>query len=277
VDYPQDPDVSYDITRRGYHGKEVETASVSVNDSHRKEWKRIRSIPMPTTVERAVDAFYIKFRQEYNGAGKTEISGSNRSKFDALDAARAKLLLNQIFYGSTPKIATEEYALYGILYALESRLQETNQAAVEKSMGEIKAWVEENFPKILKAEEDAWWCQAHKKIAEYKNQIPELAGFYAAEITSYQSDVRRAIPAFRKVKAAYENKEDRRAQLAKVEYPFMNYLFQEQPNLPRVSEGQLKEIMTCLLKSFETASCKIDMAVGEAANAADLNKYVGRV
>lgn len=260
VYYPDDVDVSHTITRRAYHGEWTPAAKVEIGDTQTKEPLRLREspdVPMPVTIERAVDALYLKFRGEYTGKGRNKVSGSNRSKLDSLAAARAELLIDQLFFDDTPEIATAQYAIKGIQFALYARIQEPQRGAELEGHKEMDTWVENEFPDVLKKEEDVWWCRLYKEIAIKKTQIPTIEGNFIAELEKYDKDPKSAVMSFDRVRRAYELGTAAPAQLARVDYPFMDHLFKEQSGFARASDDQVVELVTYFMKSRANTSCTI--------------------
>ncbi|MBI2580848.1 hypothetical protein HYV85_03490 [Candidatus Woesearchaeota archaeon] len=256
IGYPQNRDDSYLITRRAYHKETAILEAVPVGDSHTQTNQALRQVPMPVIVERAVDAFYLKFRKEYTGPGKTQISGSNRSKLDALDAGRAELFLDSIFFEATPATATAEYAMRGIRFALVTRLQESSPEKVAQAKSSLDEYLLKEFPKAMHEEEDTWWCRVFQNMAIKETQAPGIEGAFRAEIASYKEDPRKALKPFQKVKAANESPQNPRLQNALLDHPFMAYLFGEQPKMSMVNERQLTELVSYLMASQASSSCK---------------------
>jgi Mg-chelatase subunit ChlI len=120
VRYPEDVETSYSITRRGYHGEGGLEALVQAIDPHLEQGFWLRRVPMPVIFEQAVDALYMKFRASYQHKTSSAITASNRSKFDALDAARAKLMIDQLFDPDVPAIVDRERTMYGVKYAFHA-------------------------------------------------------------------------------------------------------------------------------------------------------------
>lgn len=260
IRYPEDPDMSHGVTRRGYHEEFSPLTDVPIGDTHKDKNRLLRSMPMPIIIERAVDAFYIKIRDEYAGPGKREIFGSNRSKFDALDAARARLILDQIFFEDTPVIVTAKFAMKGIQYAVCSRVQERMKDETKKAKNAFNAWVEKEFSEVVRREEDTWWCRLYKHVAIAKVQLPSVETDFTSELQVYEADPRAAVESFSKVKFAYDNQTNERAQVARIKYPFIDYLFKEQPRFSNVNETQLVGLMTYFLQSRKSTNCKMSGA-----------------
>ncbi len=257
VRYPDSVDTRHHITRRAYYKETVPVEDTPIDDTHQEVGDGLRAIPMPAIIERAVDALYMKFGSEYKGTGKSPISVSNRCKIDALDVARAKLMLDQLFYAKTPKIANVDYAVSGIQFAMCRRVRESSPEADIGAKKELSDWVAKAFPAALKEEEDTWWCRAYKHIAASTTQVPEIEGNFTKEIAEYEKDPVEAVNPFKKVKLAYQHPDNKGMQKVRIEYPFMDYLFKEQPGFGGVTEPQLIEMMRYFTKSREGVSCKL--------------------
>lgn len=258
IRYTDDVLTSRLIATRGYHREFDEAEKTPVGDTHREQPLNLRKILMPLVVESAVHAFYIKFRQEYDGRGKNEVSGSNRSMFDAFDASRAKLLIDQLFFSSSPKIVTGDYAVNGIQYALCSRVSELDPRDDKESKQEICQWVSEKFPEVLDTARNNWWCLTYKNMSIRETQIPGIEANFFHELESYESDLMKVKQTYELVKRACDDPDDERAQMARIDYPFMDYLFKEQIGIEDISEGELLHLTRYLLKSREGVACTVD-------------------
>jgi MoxR-like ATPase len=248
INYPQDVDTSNEITQSTYHGDFAEAKDIDIGDTHKEKGNGLRKIPMPNVVERAVDALYIKFRKEYKEEGMNMILGSNRSKFDALDASRVIWTLDKMFYDDTPEIVDPSYAEKGMEYAIFSRLQGTN-GSVTKAKDKISSWIKDNFQEVLTQEEDTWWCRVYQNMGISSTQIPEIEANFTGEVAKYQKDSRTSLKTFEKIKYARENPTDINAQRARIKNPFMDYLFNHQPHFSDVNETQLIGMVDYLANS----------------------------
>ncbi len=262
VGYPDDVDTSHGVTAKGYHGQVAEADDVPIGDTHRTQGAGVYSVPVPAIMERAVEAFYLQFRREYNGEGKTKIMGSTRCKFDALNAARAKVIVDNIFYKDVPSVAQPEDVVYGLQYALHGRVQQENPVRDREVKQALSAWVSDKLPEMLRQEEDVWWCRAYKDVAIKATKIPEIEGNFQRELAEYEealSKVRYDVlqQAFASIKKAYDNPDDRRHALARVTSPFMDYLFKHQPRMEHCSEPQLVDLMRYYMTAREHSSCKV--------------------
>lgn len=258
VRYPEDVDTSYDITRRGYHGERSLDARLSAGDPHQEEGFWLRSVAMPVTLELAVDALYIRFRAEYRGAGASEITGSNRSKFDALDAARAKLLLEQLFDDTVPRVVDRERAAYGVKFAFCVRVQGMGSTRDRKAKAELREWVDRNFDEVLHAEEDAWWCRVYKHVATAATQVPTIIKSFKREVERYEANAETAWASFLDVRRAIESPDDTALQRARLDHPFVDYLFRDQPGFGRLTQRELADLVGALLESRQRTTCTLD-------------------
>lgn len=239
IRYPENEDTSYGISRSSYHNDFNEVDSVEVGDTHRQNGHALRKIPMPVIIERAVDSIYMKLRKEYEGPGKNEISGSNRCKFDALDAARACWLIDQMFYDETSLLPGADYAVKGIQYAVCSRVQQQGERSDKESKSSLNQWVKEQFMPILEQEEKTWWCRVYKNVAVAATQVPQIEGNFNAELASYAENMDNVLINFDLIKRAYENPKDDKLYAEKAKHPFMDYLFKEQPHFESIKKEQL--------------------------------------
>jgi hypothetical protein len=259
IRYPEELDTNYKITRVAYHNEFKPANKYPIGDTHKKKPGVLRDIPMPVFLEKAVDAMYMKLRDEYNGPGKKDILGSNRSKIDALDVARAQLLMDQVFYSNTPKIATTDYAIKGMQFAVCARIATGTKQGDSDARNGVNTWISNNFEAAVKSEESKFWCEFQKRLAIGMTQVPELEKNYIAEIAQYKEKPDSAIGAFGSVKYAHDSPTDAKAQVARVEHPFMDYLVSEQPRIRNFVGGPFNELISYFLKSQETAtaSCKV--------------------
>ena len=257
VGYPDEAEKSWAITRRAFHGEAIDMSAVDVGDTHRAPALSLRNVVMPVILERAVDGFYLALRKEYRGPGRTPILSSNRSKMDALDAARAMLLLDRIFLADAPEVVDRTYAKRGILFALGTRLSTPNEATELKAKEELAAWVEERFLPALEREEDVWWCEAYKQIAIAKVQLPSIEDKFLQEIAAYEKKPTQVTAAFAKIKRSREAPDDRDAQLARLDLPLMDYVFKEQPRMAAVTDGAVRELFAYLLDAKTRSRCAL--------------------
>ncbi len=248
VGYPEDRDDSYEITKRAFYRERKEASSISIQDPHLADQSILRAIPSPAIIERAVDAFYILFRNEYKGEGAQPILGSNRSKLDALAAARAELVVDQKFFRGTPEIVTDEYAVKGITYAMLSRLQQKTEPEFNEAENQISRYIAEKFPGVMQEEINTWWCRAFQAIAVKETQVPGIEANFRAEIASLRSG-EDAYDMFCKLR------ETQNPGRLPFEHPFISYLAEEQPLGGPISRQQFAALLDYFMKVQETASC----------------------
>ncbi len=230
IDYPSDAEVSAHISRKAFYKEFSPASSVPLGDTHTLQPLDLPRIIVPAPIENAIDAFYLLFRKEYKGEGLNEILAGNRSKFDAFLATRADLLIDRILLPKPPVIAGPEYAMRGIEFAMSSRVQEPNAEALENIERALFDWIEEMYPKTLEKEEDAWWCKFRKHLMVAKTQIPIIQDKFIEETHSYTSR-NETLKAFEAVKLAHASPQNRKLQTARINHPFMDYLFKAQPNM----------------------------------------------
>ncbi len=257
VRYPEEVDTNHQIIRSAYHGEHSSLEDVEIGDTHTKEGRLLRSIPMPVMVEKAVVSLFMKYINEYQGQGKNNIQGSNRCRIDALDAARAKLVLESIFFDGRPRIVTPEFATYGMQFALCSRVAENSRERSREVKNGIIEWVAQNFPGVLSAENNTWWCNFYKHLAVAKTQVPEIEGNCEQEKKGYGENPGNSLSTFKAILNARTNPSDRTVQRARIDYPLMDYLFSEQPRMDRVTGEVLPEFVDYFIKSSIGAACKV--------------------
>jgi hypothetical protein len=257
IRYPEDADTNYEVIRAAYHGEISPAKDVPIGDTHKENGSVLRNMPMPVILEKAVVSAYMKFINEGKVLpGYSDIQGSNRCRQDALDVARAKLVVDQLFFKDKPIIPNSEYALAGMQFALCARVAEVSKEADQNAKIKLNEWVAGNFPAIQKQEESVWWCNAYKHIAVAKTQAPEIEHNFVREIESYKKDPRNSILSYQNIRAAREDPKDLAKQRAIIEYPFMDYLFNEQPKMHRVNDSQLVELVGYFTSCQEGAACK---------------------
>jgi len=177
--------------------------------------------------------------------GLPDIAAGNRSILDALSAARAKLLLDSIFYENAPGVVDENYALFGIKYAMETRLQVDNHIKREEMKTNLNTWLEQKFPPIMMDETNKWWCEFQGKMADRAAQDASTEANLLAEFKLYETNVDTAVKTREEVKAAHETGRG----TAELQYPMMDFLFDNQPDFGKMGNSQLKALMRYLLDS----------------------------
>lgn len=256
--YSESVDVRYRVTKKAYHGEVSLAGETPIGDTHLMPNRILRSVPMPVIIEQAVDAFYMKLENEFTGKGKNMYSPSNRSKMDALDAARASLLLDRIFFNNTSEIAGIDYTVAGIKFALCGRVQIPNREEEKQAKKELVEYLVKEFPAIVKQEENTWWCEAYRKAGIRDRQVSGIVSNFIREMGLYDSDVKNAERVFEQVRSAREPNALINAQKARIEYPFMDYLFGEQPRMNSFSKEQVNGLMKYFLESRKNTTCKIE-------------------
>ncbi len=257
VRYSKDFEVAHEITRSAYHKIRPESDAVVLPDPHTLSSFNLKDISMPVIIENAIDALFIKFAAEYQGEGKETITSSNRSKKNALDAARAKLALDQIFYADTPTHATEEYAILGVKYAFCTRVQGKNPGTDVKHKEELSTWVDENYSDLLHKEENVWWCSAYKRVAIMNTQIPGIKESFIEELILYEGEILNALDAFKEVRYSMANPTDVEAQQALLKYPLINYMFEKQVGFAEMEDKEVISVMSYMMNSRKSTDCKI--------------------
>ncbi len=254
VKYSDDRDEVYQIIRRAFYGERQDAADINIDDPHVVGASILRNVPMPAIIERAVAGLYIMFRKEYKGPGMQRILGSNRSLLDALPAARAELLIDHKFFKNAPAIADESYAVKGILYSLLSRVQEKSDEEHNNIEKSIADFVKERFPKVLQEEINTWWCRLYKnKLAVMETLLPHITENFHAEIKSYREHSLEPWDTFASFRDA--SRKNNKLEDLPFKFPFMAYLFEEQPNIEVIKKEQFGTLMDYLLKTQEVATC----------------------
>jgi len=262
IRYPEDPEANFQVMRSAYHREVEPVEAIVIGDTHKLEGDVLRQIPMPVIIEQAVIRSYMKFIDEYQGVGRLEIHGSNRCRIDALDSSRAKLTLDRLFYEDTPRIVSAKYAIAGMQFALSSRVGGNSKQKDSEIKGGLNNWIAENFPAVLEQERENWWCEAHQHIARAKKQAPEIETYFFEEIERYKQDPGSAIESYGEVKYALGT-DDLDAKIALIKYPFMDYLFAEQPRIDTMlrdpgdvnQKAQFIELINYFMQSQEGVAC----------------------
>jgi len=255
IDYPEDSDVSNRITRSTYYKEHGESEDFEVGNTHLDEPFNLRQIPIAAPLGMALESFYIKFRKEFGPAQKNVIMGSRRSSYHALDATRAKWFLDHLFFEDADEMITPEYVMGGIEFAVSTRVCDSNSSKEAEIKRDIKQYVHENFPQVLKQEEDTWWCRLYQHIAVMKSQILEVDGNFVDEIANYKENPEEAMNTFNAVCEAYTNLTDDSLQYDRIRFPFMDYLYKEQPNFCKINPENVKGLVKYLIKCGEGVNC----------------------
>jgi len=257
IRYTDDPEVAKEITARIEGDKIIFLEDVPIGDTHAMKNDTLGDILIPKPIRDAVDSFYIKFRNEFNGEAKNEVSGTERSKTDARKAARAKLLLDSLFYSGAPKIVTVEEMIFGIQYSLCGKVQIADRALEQKSKQDLVDYLRKEFQTTLKQEEEVWWCNARKEIAIRQVQAPDIGKNLPSEFKLYEQNLKNAVASYKKLTTAYQPGATIIDQQARIDYPFMDYLFTEQPKMAKLRNEQLLDLMDYYIKSKKRSGVKI--------------------
>ncbi|MBI3334156.1 hypothetical protein HYZ97_01605 [Candidatus Pacearchaeota archaeon] len=258
IRYPGTVSDRHRITRRAYHGEVTPAEEVPIGDTHTMQNEILRRIPMAVTLEKAVDAFYMKFENEFTGAGKNEISASNRSKIDALNAARASLLLERTFFKDAPLITAPKHAMFGIQFAVCGRVQKQNREEEQKAKQELVDYIHENLPPILKQEENTWWCETYRHAGFRDKQVPGTIDYFVSEMKLYETAIGQAATVFELIKRGRDPAASVHDKKARITYPFMDYLFKEQPRMASFTNDEVSELIKYFLQSRENTICTIE-------------------
>ncbi len=207
--------------------------------------------PIPSTMVRAIGAMYKKFRNENKDEGKKNIMGSQRCINDSLDATAAMWIVDNLFFEEMPSMPNQKYVIAGIQFAIDSRVQIQEREKSQKTKETLNAWVEEQYPIFLRAEEKEFWCNVTKKIAIRDKQVEGTIASFTAEIETYRSNPEKAVKNYTAVKAAMESPRDEKLAKARIMYPFMDFLFKEQPLIKNMTTGQVTDLVAYHVASYE--------------------------
>lgn len=257
IRYSDNVDARHAITRKAYHKKYTPVEAVDIGDVHTLPSFSLRQTPMPSIIERAVDALYIKMHNEFKGPAMNEITAGNRCKLEALDVARAKLLLDRVFHASTPEIADADYAVYGMQFAVCGRVQIASRNDEKAAKKEITEWIAQEFPGILKQEQDAWWCSVYRHIAVAKTQNQGIEAKFLEERKCYKEKPEQAWKPLQLIQGVYSPSATSAHKLARVDYPLIDYLWHNQDSLGTITAPQFIALMRYFMKSEEGCSCRI--------------------
>jgi MoxR-like ATPase len=227
---PTDPEQMRRIMDAAFYGKKTAVEKLDLPDIHTVESLNLRKILMPAIIENTLGRLYIDFNQTYTGPAKNDQAGSTRSMIDALRLSRAKLAIDQIFFSDAPNIATAEYMLSGFHRAVESRIEKDNPADLTEAQKSLHDWSQPKLETLLSEETNKWWCDVKKQIAIAKTQIPQIEVNFNAEIETYKQNPNTAVDSFNAIKSARDDQTQDRMQAAqnRIQYPFMDFLFDEQ-------------------------------------------------
>ncbi len=249
IRYPTDVDIAHEVTRRAVHGKRVDLYEVDIGDVHLENGGTVEDVIVPLPIEKAMDSLYIKFGLEYEGPGKNLISDSVRSKKGAHRSGRAQWEMDNLFWSETPAFPDQKYVVEGMQHAFCSRIQVNARQKDQEAKEHVNSWVEEKFPEYLKEEENKFWCDVRRHIGTAERSIGGIEDAFNEEIALYRKDARNAEQVYEKIEYAYNHPTDDNANQALLEFPFMDYLFQEQDNIHNVDAKQLVGVMEYFLES----------------------------
>lgn len=259
VRYHSELDVAQKMLKGVLHGSQSSYQKVELGDMHVEDPNVLMDIVAPITLENAVVAAFYKFRGDNISSGKSEIFGSGRALIDAPLVARAELLRDRIFFAKTPKIMDMKYAISGMQFALCARVGNNNHGEDVKMKEEFRTWVEQNYPLVLKEEENKWCCDFfNKHLSVIESQVPEVKANFFQEMTQYDADPRNAIKTYSLVRQAHEEPTNIHLQEATINHPFMEYLFLDQPGMKTIKQDALVELIGYYSKAYQNSECKID-------------------
>lgn len=262
-EYSKDPDVAREILLASFYGLTEEISDVAIPSTYNMQPLSLKRIPTPAILDMAMGAFYIKFRQEYKGSGKLDIMGSNRSfTKDAPAAARAKLLIDQVFYGDeVPAIVDETYMMRGIKFALTTRVAQNGRDEHETTRNDLRKWVDDSLPDIIAQERDTWWCEMLKEQALRSSHIDGYEDNMRTELAAYlEGDQDFMDTAFDGIKKAHEAPNNTKAQRARIVFPVMDYFSRPdvQPFFTDITQPQLHQLISYYMDAYKESSCKLE-------------------
>ncbi|MBU0666205.1 MAG: hypothetical protein ABIC91_07180 [Nanoarchaeota archaeon] len=259
IRYTKDVDVSHAITLKAFYGQVKDTNHYDVGDVHQMPVNGIKNFLIPLPIEKAISKTYIQFRETHNISGQTDETKSNRSLLDALAASQAELAFDQIFYTDVPAHVTMEYAIRGIATALTTRVQIEKEEDDIKTKKLLVTWATENYPNNLNEEENNFWCKFYKDaISPLASQIPEINSNLKQEIEEYKVDSAKAKSTFNLIKSAYENPDNVKLQQGRIKFPFMDFLYREQPGINKVSQEGLVKSIEYFMETHERTTASVD-------------------
>ncbi|HLP79601.1 MAG TPA: hypothetical protein VK158_03130 [Acidobacteriota bacterium] len=257
--YPQDVDVSHKITRASIHGLREEPSAVEIPDVHiMQPIDIVKTVSMPSLLERSIDALYIKMR-EIRSEDSTSIILGNRSKLDALYAARSQLFIDRLFYEKRPHIVTMPYATNGVLFATRSRLACDDRAAEIANYEAIEKLVTGQIESVFTQEADVWWCNQFKDIASKESVSAGIAKRFETQLQKTYADVTELVRPFEELQAAVKNQNARETHILKKEYPLAGMFFDTEANFHQLSIAQLKETAQFYMDAMQHSKCKIPL------------------
>lgn len=245
----EDIEVKNKIMRVAYHKEQLEgRGNVEIGNTHIEQADILNQIPVPVSLEKAISAFYIKFVDAYQGEGKNDISASTRCEMDAQDAMRAEWLLDHNLDETTPLFPNELYAMKGIQFALETRIQGTGKSFLQETKEQLSKFVSDEFPAIYSSEKNKFWCDMYQEISilDRYAKNDDVTAFFEEEMDVYKNNPVEAINIFEEVKRANVSDATESEKAASLRFPFMGVLFNEQPNFAKTKP----ELIPGLMRSF---------------------------
>ena len=255
IPHIKDIDKAYQVTRRIFHQETQTVEAVEIEDTHKEQGKVLESIPAPCIIEKAVDAFFIRFREEYKASGASEITTSGRSKLDAIYAMRAHLMLDEIFYQDAPLIVDASYAAKGIEFSFNGRVTGQNSREILDRKQGLVDYIHKEFAKDLKAEENKFWCETYKHIAIASTRVPEIKANFCNEILKYEQDPASAVQVYHDLLLALKNPNVIGYQQVRIEHPFLDHLSREQPRFLEVTDNQLTSLVSYFTAARKNCDC----------------------
>lgn len=249
VGYPEEVDTAHRITLRGYHHQSGHADQVETADPHLEQPSELRRLPMAVTLELAVESLYLAYRGEAGHRDTARIAGSNRSKFDALDAARAALQLDRLFFAGTPQVVQTGQLREGLEFALGSRIQGLDATADREATEQLERWVDQHLDELLATEEDTFWCRIYRRVAMAATTAPEVVAAFKEELAAYEADPGAALASHQLFVAG----EDQPGCC--LQYPLMDLLFELQPGMAQLEPSQLGQLICQLLEGRQRSTC----------------------
>lgn len=261
IGYSKDIEITQGVVRVSSFKEFSSVEEVEIGDMHILDPLDLRNVPIPYIATKAIISTYFKFMNEYSGPGMTKVSPSNRSRQDALLFASAKHHIDSIFFKDTPAIITPDYVKQGMKIALRSRVCEIDREKERIAFESLENYVEKEFGPIYESEKNVWWCKAYKHISFLGTQVSkDIKENFDAEISMYEKNPKSSLESFSKIWEANMNPDKVKIQDARIDYPFMEYLFSDkvegQPRIMYIKDDKQKiELIDFFMKSKEGAAC----------------------
>jgi MoxR-like ATPase len=250
VDYPTNPDVTYEIVKRAYHRESTAPGEFPIGDVYRMPPISADQFAFPVILERAVSSLFTRLRANRDIVGLNQIMVSSRAMLDSLIAARAFAQFDHVFDGGTA-IVDEAHAAAGIIYALHARItaEATGRDEVCQS---VTDYVAATFPKIVTEESDAWWCTVLKEVAVIDAAVADnYAEKFADNLRDYRTAPEKVLPAHQAVRAAPDQPE------TTLQYPLMSLFFRSQPGIAKLPEPAVEALVAKLLEYQQNGKCQL--------------------